>query len=240
MICIIIVLFFAIFPPGMAAAGVIIQQKITMGHPGKPGSVTHRELIFQDDKEKFSINDHVSAVFDARNRTAILLDSAHKMFRELPTTAAPALMLDPNHLLYATFKSTGKTHTILGYRCRDYSATSYGNPLIIATIACFSTQPAGAREFHHFVQAVLKSGPHQTTNSLPPGMPLMIESIGTVNLAIVPPDVSPQEAARFKNRIAKIPPQVTHVEVTKITSKKLPPQEFGVPPGYTRQGPAPH
>jgi hypothetical protein len=72
--------------------------------------------------------------------------------------------------------------------------------------------------------------------SFPAGVPLIVEWTHGVNPSFVPADVTKEEAARFKSRIAKIPPQVRREEVTKITSEKLPPDSFTTPAGYTRLG----
>ena len=76
--------------------------------------------------------------------------------------------------------------------------------------------------------------------SFPAGVPLIIESTRGVNPSFVLADVPKEEAARFKSRIAKIPPQVTREEVTKITSEKLSPDAFNTPAGYVRVGREPN
>ncbi len=76
--------------------------------------------------------------------------------------------------------------------------------------------------------------------SFPAGVPLIIELTRGVNPSFVPADVTKEEAARFKSRIAKIPPQVTREEVTKITPEKLPPDAFNTPAGYVRVGREPN
>lgn len=244
MIAITIILLIAILSPVMARAGVIIEQRITVGAPGAHRSVRTRTLMLQDDKEKFQVDDHVSVVIDASNRIVTLLDSGHKTFRELPFKIVIGSTLNPHHLLNVPFKSTDKTRELLGFRCRDYTGARYSGPLMAATTACFSTNAAGSDEFTHFMQLMLRrSGKSGGAISFPVGVPLIIESTRGVNPSFVPADVTDvtkEEAARFKSRIAKIPPQVTREEVTKITPEKLPPDSFNTPAGYVRVGREPN
>ena len=55
------------FNPGLARAGVVIEQKISVGNGGTPGSVKSRTLMLQDDKEKFQITDGITEVIDAND-----------------------------------------------------------------------------------------------------------------------------------------------------------------------------
>jgi hypothetical protein len=196
--------------------------------------------MLQDDKEKFQVAEDVSVVIDASKRIVTLLDSGHKTFRELPFKTVRGTSLDPDRPLYMSFKSTDKTRELLGFKCRDYTGARYSGPLMAATTACFSADAAGSDEFTHFMQSMFRrSGKSNWAISFPVGFPLIIESMRGVNPSFVPADVTKEEAARFKSRIAKIPPQVTREEVTKITSEKFPPDAFTTPAGYTRLGKEP-
>jgi hypothetical protein len=242
MIVITILLLLAMLNPRIARAGVVIEQRITAGAPGAPGSVRNRTLVLQDDKEKFQIDDRVSVVIDANDRTVTMLDYGQKTFRELPLRVVIGTSLDPNRFLNMAFKSTGKTRELLGFKCRDYAGARYSGPLMAATTACFSPDAAGSDEFSHFMQSMFRrSGKSGGAISFPAGIPLIIESARGVNPSFgVPADVPKEDATRFKNRMAKIPPQITRVEVTKITSEKLSPDAFNTPAGYTRRGREPN
>ena len=233
-----IVLMAAALNSRIAQAGIVIEQKVTMESPGGSSSVHNRTLMLQDDKEKFQIRDGMSLVIDANDRTAMLLDEEHKTFHELPFRQVIGSSLDPNGPLYLALKTTDKTRELLGFKCRDYAGAKYQGPLMAATTACFSTDAPSSQEFSHFVQATVRRGQSFRSISLPSGVPLIIESTRGVNLSFEPAGVPKEEAERFKSRIAKIPPQVTRVEVTKIETKRLSPDEFSVPSGYSRRGPA--
>jgi hypothetical protein len=238
MICVIIIVLVTVLNPGRATAGIVIEQRITISAPGEPGSVRNLTLMLQGDKGKFQIGDQASVVIDATNRTATMLDYVNKTFRELPSGSVIGTTLDPNRLLYLAFKSADQTRKQLGYKCRDYTGVTYDGPTFAATTACFSTDAAGSDDFSHFIQLII--GRYGRAISVPAGVPLIIESTRRGNLAFSPPGISAKEAVRFKNTIAKIPPQVTRVEVTKITSEKLSPDVFKTPAGYARSGPEPN
>jgi hypothetical protein len=237
-VCFIIILI-AMTKPPLAIAGVIIEQRISISSGGAPGSVRDRTLILQDDKEKVQIRDGLSVVIDANERTVTVVDDQHKIFRQLPFRKVVGSSLDPNSPLYMSFKTTDKTRESLGFKCRDYTGATYRGPLMAATTACFSSDVPNSEEFSHFVQSTIRHlGTSNASISIPIGVPLMIELTRGINRSFVPQDVPKQEADRFRARIAKIPPQVTRIEVTKIESKKLSPDLFSIPTGYSRRGPA--
>jgi hypothetical protein len=108
---------------------------------------------------------------------------------------------------------------------------------MVTTNACFSTDPRGSDDFSHFLKLMVQHSRHpDAATSLPAGIPLIIESTRSANPAFALPGFPGDEVASFKSRIAKLPPQVTRVEVTKITSEEFSPDAFNVPAGYTRRG----
>jgi hypothetical protein len=233
-----ILLAVAVLDPQTAKAGVVIEQRITVSTPGEPGSVRNRTLILQDNKEKFQIRDGVSIIIDANDRTVNLLDDGHKIFRELPFRKVIGSSLDPNSSLYLAFKTTDKTRELLGFKCRDYAGARYRGPLMASATVCFSTDAPSSKDFSHFVESTIPRAAQSSGSiSVPAGVPLIIESSKGINPSFVRQDVPKEEAERFRSRIAKIPPQVTRVEVTKIESKQLSPEVFNIPTGYSRIGP---
>jgi hypothetical protein len=225
--------------PRSAGAGVVIEQEITVGNGTAPSSVRSRILILQDDKEKFQITNGLTMVIDANDRTVMLLDDRHKMFTELPLRRVIGTSLDPNRDVYQVFKGSNRNRELLGFKCQDYTGKRDSGPLLTATTACFSTNATGADDFDHFMKTIVLHSGRLEGASIPAGLPLAIESRHGVNTSFVPPDVSKEEARRFQKQISHIPTQVTRVEVTKITSVKLPADTFNPPAGYVRRGPRP-
>jgi len=234
-----IVLVTSLMNPRWANGGVVIEQKVTTGAAGKPGRTINRTIMVQGDKEKFVVNDHVSIMIDAKAETVTLLDSQQKIFRELPFKKVMGTLFDPNHLLYLPFKSTDKTRRVLGFKCQDYTGAKYSGPLMTSVTACFSSDAPGLEDFSHFMKTELQRLGHRAHGvSVPAGVPLIIESSHGANPSFTMRDLPEKELLAFKSRIAKIPPQLTSEEVTKITSEKLTPDVFSTPAGYTRHGPA--
>jgi len=223
--------------PGIARAGVIIQERIGLEQSGSPPSVSSRALMIQGEKEKVQVNDHLWMILDATDQTATVVNSGLRAFRQFPLRAIAGSTLDPDRLLYTVFKITSKTHTLLGSKCRDYTANSHGVTMVTATTACFSTGVTGSTDFNRFIRTVLQQRSYGSgAPSIPEGLPLTIESIRTVNPSIVPTDIPKEEAVRFEKRIASIPPEITRVEVTKISAANLAADEFTIPAGYSRIG----
>ena len=235
---IVIILLVSLINPREAHAGVVIEQKVTTGAAGAPGRTANRTIMMQGDKEKFVIDDHLSIVIDPKGDKVIVIDSQHKIFRELPFKRVMGTQFDPNRLLYLPFKSTRKTRHVIGFTCEDYTGGKYSGPLMTTVAACFSTQPVGSREYSRFIKTELQRlGRRAQGVSIPAGVPLIVESTHGANPSFTMPDLPEKELLAFKSRIAKIPPQLTRAEVTKISPEKLSPDVFSTPTGYTRRGP---
>jgi hypothetical protein len=197
--------------------------------------------MLEGDKERFNLNDRVSIVIDADSRRATLLDALNKVFRQLPLKRVMETSWDPNQLLGNTaFKSTGKFRTLLGYQCRDYRGVRADGPTVVATTACFSASVAGAADFSRLLKLTAQHSRHpEWANSVPAGLPLLIETTRRANPAFPLPGFSAVNAAKLRNKMAKFPPQVERVVLTRISSQKLSPEVFDWPSGYSRRGEAP-
>src|SRR5262249_3876492 len=132
------IMMIAAVSPRFARAGVVIEEKISVGNGAAPSSVRSRTLILQDDKEKFQITNGMTMVIDANDRTVMLLDDKHKMFTELPLRRVIGTSLDPNRDVYQAFKSSNRNRELLGFKCQDYTGQRDNGPLMTATTACFS------------------------------------------------------------------------------------------------------
>ena len=72
-----IIVLIAAIDPGSAKAGVIIEQRISVGNGAAPSGVRSRTLMLQDDKEKFQIVNGMTVIIDANDRTVMLLDDKY-------------------------------------------------------------------------------------------------------------------------------------------------------------------
>ncbi|GEM_PF-2286797 len=230
----------AVAAPKNVKAGIVIEQKVTIGNGTSVAREGGQKLMLQGDKEVLLLNDQQSVVIDADAAKVTTIDRGHKLFRELPFRKVMGTSLDPNRFLYLPFKSTGKFERILGVKCEDYKGVKVRGPLMTSVTACFSTEAQGSKTFAHLMKLVVERlGRKAQGVWLPDGLPLMVEATRATNPSFTFPDVPPKDLLQFKQRIAKIPPQVTRQVVTKLTSEKLTPEAFRVPAGYKRVGPLP-
>lgn len=219
----------------VACAGVVIDEQVTTTQGSSPAETHTRQLIVQGHKEKM-ISDRNVFVIDLDKGTMMLIDPNQKAYAEMPfpphgMSSNPAQQLDLN------FKKTGKSSKVLDYGCEEYSGAGKTAMASVATSGCFSTSAPGAAEFTAFTQAMgakLKSA-NAMAGKMPGGIPLTMDSTRTVNAGFTMPGLTPDQAAKLKEAIAKRGPQSTRTMVTKIATRDLPADTFAAPAGYERR-----
>jgi capsule polysaccharide export protein KpsE/RkpR len=72
------------------------------------------------------------------------------------------------------------------------------------------------------------------TGRVPDGVPLKIDSTRKITHVSMP-GMSPEQAAKVNQMLAKRPPTVTHMTVTKVRTEKLTAASFAPPAGYQKQ-----
>ncbi len=222
---------------GIASAGVVVdEQQVSDRGAGAP--VTHKiTVMVQGNKQKSIIDDgKQSLVTNLDNGTRMMISSERKMYVEMPfPSKGMPVMQDAGKGL--DFKKTGEHHTIAGYPCDDYlgTGTMGGNQMTVR--GCFSTAAPGAAEFNAFQKAMaakVKGTPMAMMASAPAGVPLQIDTSMKVTHMMVP-GMTPQQAEEFNKRLANRPPVVTHMTVSKISTRQLAANTFTPPAGYTKQ-----
>jgi len=220
---------------GIAHAGVVIDEQVTTTQGSSP-AVTHtRELLVQGHKEKM-VSDRNVFVIDLDKGTMMLIDPNQKAYAEMPfpphgMSSNPAQQLDLN------FQKTGKSSKVLDYGCEEYSGAGKTAMAAVSTSGCFSTSAPGATEFTEFTKAMgakLKNA-KAMAGKMPSGIPLTMDSTRSVNAGFSMPGLTPDQAARLKEMIAKQGPQTTKTVVTKIATRDLPADTFAAPAGYERR-----
>ncbi|HXZ89347.1 MAG TPA: hypothetical protein VEF07_12295 [Candidatus Binataceae bacterium] len=222
-------------------AGVVVdeQQVIDSGN-GQPTS-QNVTLMIEGNKQKTQVGENTMVV-DLDKGTRTVMNSGQRTFIELP--------FPPNRPMAAnmspmTFKKTGGHATVAGYSCDEYtgSASMGGNQSSLK--ACFSTGAPGASDFTAFNKRMaekVKGTALEMMGRLPDGAPLQLETTTKITHVSMP-GMSPDQTAKINDMLAKRPPTVTHMTVTKISTRKLSADTFSVPAGYTKQqmgqGPAP-
>jgi len=221
---------------GIARAGVVIDEQVTTSQGGTPPVTRTRELMVQGHKEKM-ISDRNQFVIDLDKGTMMLVDPNQKAYAEMPFPPH-GMSSNPSQQLDLNFQKTGKSSKVLDYSCEEYSGAGKTPMAAVSTSGCFSTSAPGAAEFTEFTQAMglkLKNA-RAMAGKMPSGIPLTMDSTRTMNAGFTVPGMAPDQAARFKEMVAKQGPQTTKTVVTKIAARDLPADTFDAPAGYTRRG----
>jgi hypothetical protein len=220
---------------GIARAGVVIDEQVTTSQSGGAPVVHSRELMVQGHKEKM-VSEHNTLVIDLDKGTMMLVDPNQKIYAEIPfpphrSPNSPGQQLDLN------FQKTGKSTKVLDYGCDEYSGAGKTLMASVSTSGCFSTSAPGAAEFTEFTKAMSSKlkGEQAMAGKMPNGIPLTMDSTRTINPGFTVPGMAPEQAARFKEMMAKQGPQTTKTVVTKIAERDLPADTFEAPAGYQRR-----
>ena len=224
------------FTSGIARAGVVIDEQVTTTQGSTPAVTHNRQLMVQGHKEKM-VSDRNVFVIDLDKGTMMLIDPNQKAYAEMPfpphgMSSNPAQQLDLN------FQKTGKSSKVLDYGCQEYSGAGKTAMAAVSTSGCFSTSAPGAAEFTEFTQAMgakLKNA-KAMAGKMPSGIPLTMDSTRTVNAGFTMPGLTPDQAVKLKEMIAKQGPQTTKTVVTKLETRDLPADTFSAPAGYERRG----
>jgi hypothetical protein len=220
---------------GIARAGVVIDEQVTTTQGGAPAVTHSRQLMVQGHKEKM-VSDRNMFVIDLDKGTMMLIDPSQKAYAEMPFPPH-GMSNNPGQQLDLNFQKTGKSTKVLDYGCEEYSGAGKTVMAAVSTSGCFSTSAPGAAEFTEFTQVMgtkLKSA-KAMAGKMPSGIPLTMDSTRTMNAGFSVPGMTPEQAARLKQMMAKQGPQTTKTVVTKIATRDLPADTFAAPAGYERR-----
>jgi hypothetical protein len=226
---------------GAAYAGVVVDEQQTVDHgDGKP--VSHsRTVMIQGNKQKSVMEGgSQTIVTDLDNGTMTMINAQRKSYVEMPfpPTGQMAAMMQTQGASSMSFKKTGTHQTIAGYRCDDYIGDGNMGASKVSVKGCFSKTAPGAADFTAFqkkMAAKTKGTPMAMMGQVPDGVPLKIDSTSKITHVAMPPGMSPDQAAKINDMLAKRPPTVTHMTVTKVRTEKLAAASFAPPVGYQKQ-----
>ncbi len=221
---------------GAACAGVVMTETTTVGG-AQPGRSQERTVMIEGNKEK-TVTGNREMIIDLDKGTMDFVNPAQKSYFERPfppegmagQKGAPA---SPQ----SDFTKTGKTRTIAGYPCEDYSGTGKYPMGEVSTVSCVSKKAPGAADFAKFqetMMAKLKGTRLAMPANMPDGVPLAQENTARMNTITLPPNLPPDTAAKMKEQLANRPPVVSKTEVTKIESREIAASEFEIPAGFTK------
>jgi Domain of unknown function (DUF4412) len=220
-----------------AFAGIVVtQQRETRTDAGVRKS--EETLMVQGHAQKLVTPDRV-VITDLDKGMTYEIQPRHKTYYEM--TIPPTGVASSQLKLTATkvaYKRTGKTRTVNGYKCEEYTGIGRSRLATFTIRQCISHTAPGAKEvsaFEKLLNAKLKGSAEGSTGDVPIG--LAIQSTSTLRPEDINPPAgsTPQEAALLKQANAGKRPVSTVVTVTKIEEKKLPPDTFQIPSGFTQR-----
>lgn len=225
---------------GAAFAGVVVNEQQTVDRSdGK--AVTHsRVVMIQGNKQKSVMEGGAQTIVtNLDNGTMTMINASRKSYVQLPfpPNGPMAAMMRNQGTSSMNFVKTGGHETIAGYKCDDYTGTGKMGTSEVTVKGCFSTSAPGAADFTAFQKTMVaktKGTPMEMTGRVPDGVPLKIDSTSKLTHVSMP-GMSPEQAAKVNQMLAKRPPTVTHMAVTKIKTEKLAASAFEPPAGYTKQ-----
>lgn len=225
---------------GAAFAGVVVDEQQTVDRgDGKP--VVHsRVVMIQGNKQKSIMEGGAQTIVtDLDNGTMTMINAQHKAYVQVPfpPNGPMAAMMRGQGASSMHFKKTGGHQTIAGYRCDDYVGTGTMGSSQVTVKGCFSTSAPGAADFTAFQKAMAaktKGTPMEMMGKVPDGVPLKIDSTSKIT-HVATPGMSPEQADKINKMLAKRPPTVTHMTVSKVKTEQLAADAFAPPPGYAKQ-----
>jgi len=217
-----------------AQAGIVLTEKETVSGAGPQARVTERTVSIQGAKEKLSGEDR-DMVIDLDKGVLYMIIPSHKVYMELPFPPPGMMsrMASGPALAVGDFKSTGKSQTVAGFKCDEYTGTGKSMMGEFTTNSCFSKSAPSASDYSNFMKkmmAKLKDASQTVPSSFPDGVLLSqttTTSMKNASFANMPPEM--------QQRLANHPPIVRTTEITKLEAKDLPDSAFAPPAGFTKQ-----
>ena len=229
-----------------ARAGVVMEQTETStgGVAAAAASTPHKLIVMvEGNKEKMILDNGGYMVIDLDKGVRMMVNSADKTYSEspFPPSQAQAEMLKQFMAERFNFKKTGNQRTVAGYQCEEYTNSVKNAHGESSTTSCYSKGAPGAAEYNAFqmaaankLKAALGTASGQPEGGIPEGVPLATHSVRKMT-SFSMPGLPPAQAEKLRQMMAKRPPMVSEITVTKIDSKSLPADTFSVPEGYTKR-----
>jgi|YelNatPaOPRAMG01_1025707.scaffolds.fasta_scaffold09226_8 hypothetical protein len=223
----------------VAMAGIVLVQKEQVTGTGQPQS-TERTLMIQGNKEKMVSGTH-QVITDLDKGTMYIIYPSRKVYVEMPfpPTGPMAKMMGKPAFHGAQFKKTGKSRTVAGFKCQEYTGSGKFESGEYTINECVSANVPGAAEFLAFEANMVKklkgsAYDMSSEHPMPHGVPLA-QDASTRLTKIAIPNLPPKEAEKLQQEIKNHPPIVSRVEVEKISVENLPASTFEVPAGFQKQ-----
>lgn len=253
---------------GRASAGVIIEKQTVLDDgTGKP-STDRQTVMVEGNLKKVIGNDGSITIIDLGRGIASGITPGKQVSHECPFSAVAELATTMGSFTAqfqqtlgvsvpgsantfpglpestdVTYRKSGGTKTVAGYRCDEYTASAQssvfggasGQTVEDSTNACFSiTAPGGAElaAFDRQFAAQLKLKTPETAQ--PEGLKLSEETTRKVSFGL-PPGMPAELRAQMAAQMPPQKPMVSRTQVTSIKTANLPADTFVIPAGYTKE-----
>lgn len=219
-----------------ANAGVVLQEKETIDHGSGQPETQDRTVMVQGNQQK-TVTTRSEVLIDLDKGAMYVISPERKAYVQMafPPEGKMGQMM-AQRMAAMDFKKTGKHKTIAGYPCDEYTGGGDMGNGKYSVIGCFSKTAPGAADFTAFQKAMaakLKGGTSATAN-IPDGVPLEVTSTSKMT-SFNMPGMSPDQAAKIKDMLAKRPPVTNKTVVSKVTIQDIAASDFTVPAGYEKQ-----
>ena len=219
-----------------ANAGVVLQEKETIDHGNGQPETQDRTVMVQGNQQK-TVTARSEVLIDLDKGAMYVISPERKAYVQMafPPEGKMGQMM-AQRMAAMDFKKTGKHKTIAGYPCDEYTGGGDMGNGKYSVIGCFSSTAPGAADFTAFQKAMaakLKGGAGATAN-IPDGVPLEVSSTSKMT-SFSMPGMTPDQAAKIKEMLAKRPPVTNKTVVSNVTVKDIPASDFTLPAGYERQ-----
>lgn len=205
---------------------------------GAPARTSQRTVMIEGNREKM-VTDRNQIITDLDKGMIYIINPTEKSYIEMQfPPQGPMKNMIGGPALHTKFTKTGKTRTVAGFKCQEYSGNGKFSMGDFSVVSCVSSSAPGAKDFAKFeknMMAKLKGSSLELPNNLPEGVPLAQNTTTKMSGAINMPNLPPETAEKLKQQLANRPPIVTKSEVTKIATQKIAESEFQVPAGFTKR-----
>jgi hypothetical protein len=212
-----------------AQAGVVITRQVTLPDAeGKERTVTHTTMI-QGDRMK-TVTPGGTTLVDIDKGTMVMMNPRNKTGAELPMKSFGGLAALG---IAGDYQTTGKTKTIAGYSCEEYTHGFRSSGADVSSTTCISKDAPGAAEASRFYHRMVeKIAGMDAATKFPEGLPLAEEAVVDTKAGPLP-NLPPSVAKTLGEAEAKDRPHKTKSLVTSVKAEKLAAEAFVVPSGYT-------
>jgi Domain of unknown function (DUF4412) len=216
-------------------AGVVLHETETIDRGTGPAETQERTVMVQGNQQK-TVTDRSQVLIDLNKGFMYVISPERKAYVEMPFPPQGRMgQLMAQRMAAMYFKKTGKHGTIAGYPCDEYSGGGNMGGSQYSVVGCFSRSAPGASDFTSFQKAMAaKLHGSEATANIPNGVPLEVTST-TKMTSFNMPGISPDQAAKIKDMLAKRPPVINKTVVTKVAVQEIAAADFTVPADYHKQ-----